>query len=437
MTRSMSRSCVQSTCKSMSFFKTTFLNGLAVLIRLLCFLGINKVIAIYVGPSGYAAVGQFQNVIQVVTTLGSGAISNGVTKYTAEYREDEARQAQLWSTACCFSLLLAISLSLLILLLSTNFSILVFGDETYSDIFVWLGLGLVFFVGNGILLAILNGKRDIPSYVLANILGSTLSLLTTYLLVVAIGLKGALISLSIYQSIAFISTLAICLTRPWFLVSKFFHCPSYAMLLDLLKFTAMAMASAAFVPVCQILVRTHLANVFGSDLAGYWEAMNRLSSSYLLLLTATLSVYFLPKFSETVELSRLKDELLKCLIFVFAATIFLAGALYIMRGFVISFLFDESFFGMEVLFPWHLAGDIFKMLGWVYGFLLLSKARYKAFIVLEAIYALGVYWATVLYVDEFGFVGAAVSHFTVSLVYLIAASGFVHLAVVEEKQNNA
>ena len=73
----------------MTLIKTSLLSSVAVFVRLLTLLGINKVLAIFVGPSGYAAIGQFQNAIQMLTTFATGALSSGVTKYTAEYHNDE------------------------------------------------------------------------------------------------------------------------------------------------------------------------------------------------------------------------------------------------------------------------------------------------------------------------------------------------------------
>ncbi len=66
---------------------------------MLTLLGINKILAVYVGPAGYATLGQFQNAVQMISTLASGAINTGVTKYTAEYHEDDERQRAVWRTA--------------------------------------------------------------------------------------------------------------------------------------------------------------------------------------------------------------------------------------------------------------------------------------------------------------------------------------------------
>lgn len=75
----------------MNLLKTSFLNGVAVLIKTATMFILNKILAIYVGPAGYAAIGQFQNFIQIITTFAGSAINTAVIKYTAEYHEDEAK----------------------------------------------------------------------------------------------------------------------------------------------------------------------------------------------------------------------------------------------------------------------------------------------------------------------------------------------------------
>jgi PST family polysaccharide transporter len=77
--------------------------------------GINKILAIYVGPSGYALVGQFQNFIQIITTFGGGAINTGVTKYTAEYEGRTKAQQNLWSTALIISAIGSILMMLVVI----------------------------------------------------------------------------------------------------------------------------------------------------------------------------------------------------------------------------------------------------------------------------------------------------------------------------------
>ncbi|MFO5718687.1 O-antigen translocase, partial [Klebsiella pneumoniae] len=68
-------------------------------------MGLNKVLAVLVGPAGYALIGQFQNLLTVVITFATGAVNTGVTKATAEYHDDPERRRRLWRTSATTVLL--------------------------------------------------------------------------------------------------------------------------------------------------------------------------------------------------------------------------------------------------------------------------------------------------------------------------------------------
>ena len=76
----------------MNLVKTSLLNGLAVITKVATALALNKVLAIYVGPAGYAVIGQFQSLLAMVFTFASGGVNTGVTKYTAEFHAAPQKQ---------------------------------------------------------------------------------------------------------------------------------------------------------------------------------------------------------------------------------------------------------------------------------------------------------------------------------------------------------
>src|SRR5690606_16078937 len=170
----------------------------------------------YVGPAGYAALGQFQNAVQMITTLASGAINTGVTKYTAEYHEDEAKQQAVWRTAGTIALIGSLLVSVLVVVFNRPLAGWFLKDERLGGVFIWFAATLVLFVFNTLLLAILNGKKEIQRYVIANIAGSLFALLITTVMAVQLGLYGALVALAIYQSLAFFVTYWICRKATWF-----------------------------------------------------------------------------------------------------------------------------------------------------------------------------------------------------------------------------
>ena len=69
----------------MTLIKTSVLSFIATAIKMLSMLAINKAVAVFIGPTGLALIGQFQNFTQLGMTVAQGGINAGVTKYTAEY----------------------------------------------------------------------------------------------------------------------------------------------------------------------------------------------------------------------------------------------------------------------------------------------------------------------------------------------------------------
>ena len=394
----------------MTLIKTSVLNAFAVIIKMLTLLGLNKILAIYVGPVGYATLGQFQNAIQMITVLSSGAINNGVVKYTSEHEGDIVKQHAVWRTAGMVVLFCSLLSSAAIILFSKPLAQNLLSDGELASVFIWLGASLVFFVFNSLFLAILNGKREIAKYVICNISGSIFSLIVTSLLAIFYGLYGALVALAIYQSLSFFVSLLVIVNTTWFKISYLFGSIDKTAAKGLFKYTAMAATSAVCSPVAQMLIRDHIGNNLGWDNAGYWEAMWRLSSAYLLLVSSTLGIYYLPKLSALKDRASIRREIVAGYKFILPIAIFSSLLVFSLKDTVIIILFTESFLPMKELFFWQLIGDILKITSLLLGYLLLAKALTKEYIVSEVFFALFFYSLVSYLTNKFGLEGAPIAY---------------------------
>ena len=394
----------------MTLIKTSLLNGIAVVIKMLTMLGLNKILAIYVGPAGYAAIGNFQNAAQMITTFASGAINTGVVKYTAEYHDDEEKQRQVWRTAGTIAVLGSVITGIGVAVFSKQIAQWFLQDESYNTVFIWFSVTLVFFIFNTLLLAILNGKKEIHRYIIANIAGSLFALAVTSVLAIQFGLHGALTALAIHPSFAFVITLYLCYKADWFKFSYLFGRLDKQVVLNLSKYTAMALTSAACVPVSHILIRTHLADTLGIEAAGYWEAMWRLSGAYLMLVTTTLSLYYLPKLSELKEPAEIKKEILQGYKIILPVAAACGLVIYLLRDFIIGVLFTSDFIPMRDLFAWQMVGDTLKIGSWLLGYVLIAKAEFKFVMFTEVVFAVLFYFFINYFIAKIGLEGSAVAH---------------------------
>ncbi|HKM37825.1 MAG TPA: O-antigen translocase [Thiopseudomonas sp.] len=414
----------------MTLIKTSLLNGIAVVIKMLTMLGLNKILAIYVGPAGYAAIGNFQNAAQMITTFASGAINTGVVKYTAEYHDDEEKQRQVWRTAGTIAVLGSVITGIGVAVFSKQIAQWFLQDESYNTVFIWFSVTLVFFIFNTLLLAILNGKKEIHRYIIANIAGSLFSLAVTSALAVQFGLHGALTALAIHPSFAFIITLYLCYKADWFKFSYLFGRLDKQVVLNLSKYTAMALTSAACVPVSHILIRTHLADTLGMDAAGYWEAMWRLSGAYLMLVTTTLSLYYLPKLSELKDPKEIKAEILQGYKIILPVAAACGLVIYLLRDFIIGVLFTSDFIPMRDLFAWQMVGDTLKIGSWILAYLMLGKAMMKLFIASEIVFAAGFYGWTYFLTGMYGLEGVTIAHAINYAIYWVVMGVFIGKTVL-------
>ena len=421
----------------MNLLKTSALNGIAVLIKTATMFILNKVLAVYVGPSGYAVIGQFQNFIQIVTSFAGGAINTAVIKYTAQYYEDENRQRAIWRTAGSIVLLFSIIIAFLILILQRQLSVYIFQTDEFQSIFVWFAVFLLFFNFNALFLAILNGKKEIVKLVMANIIGSLFSLAITGVLAIKFGLYGALVALSIYQSTAFLVTLILCYKADWFKFKYLFGKIDPDITRKFAGFALMALTSALCVPLSQIAIRTYMTGEFGIEYAGYWEAMIRLSGAYLMLVTTTLSVYYLPRLSELSAISDIKKEVYLGYKIIFPVALIGAIAVYLLRDWIIGLLFTDAFLPMRDLFLWQMIGDSLKIGSWILAYLMLSKAMTKLFIVTEIIFSVLLVVSTYLFTKIFGFEGVSIAYLLNYAIYWVVMSLFIFKVLRIEESSYA
>lgn len=355
----------------MSLVKTSLLNGIAVAVKVASALVLNKILAVYVGPAGYAVIGQFQNAVAIIVSLAGGVVATGVTKVTAHHFDDEAKQHAVWQTAIRFSLGASIIASIVLLLMGNSLAQWLLNRADMSNVFVWLALTLPAMAANNLLLAIVNGKKEVGIYVTANIIGSLISMLVTGLLAFNFGLYGALVAFAINPAIVLLATAAIVVRRDWFKAKFLWGQMNRPALRELSGFALMGLTSALTVPISYMFIRDHLATSLGLSAAGYWQASWKISEIYLMLVTTTLSVYYLPRLAEIRTAPELKKEIIKVYRFVMPIVIVGALLIFLMRDLIINILFTAEFMPMRELFTWQLTGDVIKIGSFVLAYIML------------------------------------------------------------------
>ncbi|OCL91219.1 O-antigen translocase [Aliarcobacter thereius] len=402
----------------MTLIKTSVLTGISTIIKLISAFVINKVIAIYIGPTGLAVVGQLQSFISIITTFSNGAISSGIVKYTAEYQTIEEKQ-KIFSSSIVISLISSLIISIFLFGFSDYLSELILKDSSYSSVFIIFAVTIFLFALNMVLVSILNGQKEIKKYVLVNIAGSIFSLIFTSILIMQLNLMGALYALVVNQSVIFFVTLAFVLRSSWFKLEYFIKGLDKDSLSKLSKYSLMAITSALTVPVSHLIIREYIGENLGWDSAGYWQGVWYISSMYLMLVTTTLSVYYLPRLSETQENKELRAEIFSGYKIIMPIVIFGALMIFLLKEYVILIAFSKKFMPMLELFKWQLIGDVIKIASWLLAYLMLAKAMTKVFVYTEILFSALFVVLSILCINSFGLVGITYAYALNYFLYLI------------------
>lgn len=403
----------------MKLIKTSFFSAIITFIRIAAGFVAGKVVALFTGPAGVALIGQFTNFITIILTFANGAINSGVIKYSAEFKDNEIQLKNLFSTSLRISIYCSGIFGVILLIFATYISKVLFNSILYLNPIRVLGITIILYSLNSLLIAILNGLHQIKKFTLVNTAGSIIGLLFTIILVFFFKLEGALYALVLTQSIVFFVTLILIIKSDWFSWSFFNQPFNKEMAKKLSHYSLMAITTTLCMPVAQIVLRNLVIDKLGVNSAGYWQGMMRISDGYLMLITTSLSTYYLPKLASLNGNRELRKEILQGYKIILPLVFISCLSIYILRFYIIKILFTEEFNTMSELFLFQLIGDFFKITAWILAFLMVAKSMTKIFIITEIIFTFNYVLLSHICISLFKLKGLTIAFAINYFLYLI------------------
>lgn len=404
---------------SKDIVKVFSLTTIATLVRMLTGLVSIKIVAVIVGPAGIALLGQLNNFTSIVMSGASGGINNGVTKYIAEYKDSEDKVSNLLSTALQITFVCSLSAGVLTAFFNEYLSKQVMNSPEYGYIFIIFGVTLFLYALNMLFTSIINGFKEYRRYVNVNIAGSIFGLFFTLGLIFLLHLKGALISAVTSQSILFFITIYISRKSLWLKKSFFIQKFSTDIAKKYFRYTLMTLVTAIAMPLSQFFLRTFVISKYSLHEAGWWESMNRMSAMYLMVITSSFGVYYLPRLSELKNNEEIRREIIKSYKLILPILLITLTTIYLFRDLIIKLLFTHDFLPMSNLFKWQLIGDFFKIASWLIAFLMIAKSMIKIYIITEIIFAFSMISMGVSLIKIYGISGLTIAYAINYFVYFI------------------
>lgn len=400
--------------------KIASFNSIAVLVRVVAGLLTSKVIAVFIGAEGLALIGNLRNLLTTTESFSTLGFSNGIVKYVAEFKDYKSKLNEAIGTILTTILITSLIISLLCYFNAETISYWIFGSEvSYIFIIKLLAFALPFCSVNLVLIAIINGLSKYKTVIRINIFSQILGLVITLLLIWKEQLEGALLATIMIPGLLFFVTLFSFFDwRNLFKTVKL-SCVKFIILKNLSSYAAMALFSAAVLPLVFVFIRNYLIDHVSLKDAGFWEAIRRISNYYLMFVSSLLALYILPRFSQITNAVDFRKEVIH-----FYKTVipfFVVGLviIYFLRSFIVQMLFTKEFQPVEDLFLWQLMGDFLKVISSVIAYQLIAKKMVLYYLGIEVFSILILYLASIYFIDIYGVQGAVIAHFVNFAVHLI------------------
>lgn len=405
---------------SSQLFKITSLNSLSVLIKVGIGVITSKVLAVFIGPSGMALVGNLRNFLTSVESVSTLGFQNGIVKYVAENDKTTLEFKKIFSTLFFTLLVVTITISSVLYLFANYWNQVVFGNSLgYSYVFRVFAIVLPLYVASLYLVSIINGFGRFKKVIYINIWGNVIGFLVTLFFVWKWIVLGALLAIIITPSLLFFVTLYFISKEIYIKEAISFAFFDFKIIKNLSHYFLMTMVSGILGSIVFLAIRNHVIAVVGLREAGFWEAITRISTYYLLFVNTLLTVYYYPKL--VIAKTRNETKLVFWSFYKQVLPLFVLGLtlIYIFRVFAIETLLTKEFEPVSDLFFWQLVGDFLKVASWILGLQFFAKKMTKAFILTEILSLVILYFSSFYFVSIFKTEGVVIAHAFTYFMYLL------------------
>lgn len=415
--------------------KIMSLNSISIFIKMAVgFISI-KVIAYFIPPSGMAMLGNFKNFTAIFQRFSSLGFQQGIVKYISENKKNKAELNKIISTAFISSLSVSILLCITILFFTKDISQLLFNKFVHLNAIRCFGILLPLIGIHVIFISILHGLKEFKDYVVVSILSSILGLVLSVLLIWIYNIEGAIFSLAITESLIVVISFIYIVSKQKITISVKTSYFSNDYFKKLLSFSSMALLTILLAQFSSLFIRNHIIKTTGSDFAGYWETMIRISSYYLLFISSGVALYYLPRLTELKNNWSFKKEIISFYKTLVVFCLLLFGVIYLLRKWIVLILLNDAYLPTTELFLLQLIGDFIKICSLAFSYQFMAKKMTKEYFITEIIYYLTYYTSSIYFINLFGIQGVLMAYVLSYVLYYMVILYIFRKVILAKKPN--
>jgi len=408
------------------FFKVFSFNGVIVLGKLFTSFIVSKVSAIYLGPAGYAIVGNFKNALQGVLGITASGFQSGLIKYIAENKHDKKQIQIITVSAFAFSVLISLLIGVLIFIFSNQLAISVLKDPSLTLVFRYLSLLLPLISLNFLIVYIINGLQKFKLYTILISVSNLLNAIITFLLIYYFRLNGALMAGVMVPVLSFVASVFIKEVRTIFIDAiTNLRSISISFLKSISVYLFMAIYSTFLISFSYLLIRNSIISTIDVNTAGLWEAMNKISSFYMIFFSSLFTLYLLPLLASNKTVKGFVEIMGTYFKYLIPFVIVLFFCILIARDKLINLVLTNEFKSIEQFFYLQLIGDFIKIIAFSFAYQFHAKKMVSSYFISDAILYVSFYVLSIYLLKYFNLHGVFYAYIVSIILYLFSVCFFV------------
>jgi O-antigen/teichoic acid export membrane protein len=400
-------------------FKILSINGANISVRLVVGFITSKATALFVGIAGMGALGLVKNFISLLDTFLLLGTRNGIVSKLAGAKSDIEKNNYVVSLFWLF-FGFSVFIALVVFIFNSFINRFFFANQISSIwIVVLLVLSIPFQALSLYFNAILNGIRSYKVVSVIGIFTNIFNLFFTVFLMWKFHVEGAIISLFVSSFLFFLFS-AYFFSKP-FPLKLFFQPYTFVFgeIKPLINHSAMTLISTLISVTLSYFIRLQIIKKYSLEYAGYYEAILRISTFYMIFISTFVSFYFLPEIAKCTSTNQINRLIKTYLTNIFP--LFCVGMLilYFTSDSIIPVFYTKNFLVIAPYIKYQIILDIIKAIYFIIGIQFFAFGNIKGFLMTEMVSFIFQFAFFIIALQVFGFKGVWYSQIASSIIYLL------------------
>jgi PST family polysaccharide transporter len=399
----------------MQLIKSSFWSGLSVAVRSLGSFLLNKIIAVYYGPSGLSLFSHFQGLIAIFISIPVDGINPGVVRYLSAEDPKLQERRKIFSTSIFLSFLWTVISSIIILFFGKQiFKIFPFIKD-FTSWYIPLLIVLPLQIISYLFLSFLVAAQKLKIYLFASILNFILPLV-----IILTGSSPAFRSTLLFWAYSSVTGLLVSSLSVYKSGILKLYKPDLESIKKIGAFVLMASIILIFGKGTDYIIRQYIITNYSAHVAGLWQSGMKISEYYTGGLVAIIGIMYFPQITRLLnDYDQLRLYIRKVLFLFVPLIIGGLTLIYFFRPFFLQLFFDKEFIGASSLMHYILLGDVFKLIAFFPAYLITAQTRTRLFVITEASSAIVYLTCAFIFTRFMGVEGIPFAQFIRSVSYFI------------------